>query len=65
MRKDCFNGTLKKDYNNVFVTNLEGFLKSKRQECASKAADSAHLRHDGAIDSIEAFSVTDLEHSSI
>ena len=58
-------GKLKKDYNNMFVTNLEGFLKSKRQECVSKAADSAHLRHDSAIDSIEAFSVTDLEHSSI
>jgi hypothetical protein len=49
----------------MFVTNLEGFLKSAHQECVSKAADSAHVRHDSATDSIEAFSVTDLEHSSI
>jgi hypothetical protein len=49
----------------MFVTNLEGFLKSARQECVSKAADSTHVRHDSAADSIEAFSVTDLEHNSI
>jgi hypothetical protein len=65
MRKDFFDSALKKDYNNMFVTNLEGFLKSARPECLSKAADSAHVRHGSAIDSIEAFSVTDLEHSSI